>query len=244
MSTGFDADVDQDLMMTPNAAADGFTEDDAKAGGGGGCNKPGHYHVLVTSIKAVKKENPDSSGAEACAALRTSHAELAGLSDAQIVKSGKYKVFTGENVVTQLKLTMEILAGDHDDQVGRKIWMSLYLAKGIRQGADIAYYGPPAKGSSDAMYRTALKLNLASLESLAKNAPINWGAGIDRMLICKVDEQDEMDLKLNKTTGRKEYRVNFGNVWSLDEDEVASVKRNAGSMAAAAMGGIDISDLM
>lgn len=222
MSTTFAANNDLDTELDTS----GFDTSDAlPSKGGASCNKPGFYHIFVKDIKAEGNQDPAK----------------------------------GKLATPCRRLDLEILAGSNADQVGKVIYDRTYIKKAVRgkddSGKEITTgFEDLSEDSRRAMLRKAYGLSLIDENQIGQDkVRIPWSAAPGRQCIVRVDEEEEDDFKdkdAAKAEGRAMkkktvYRINYGNFWRVDSEEVKDVPKDAEALVMAGGGGPapDLSDI-
>lgn len=198
--------------------------------------------VIDTSGFGVEDAQPRQGGA-ACNKAGMYHVHVK-----DVKKEGSIDPDEKGNFKTPcIRLDLEILAGSNPDQIGKVIYHRIYMAKAKRDGAGKTTGFEPLTDKSREQYmRTAYQLGVMSEDDLGKErASVRWSLAPHRQAIVRVDEDEEDDFK---TPGKKRtvYRINFGNFWNVNHEDVKEVAKDPEAMAMAggqSVASVDVSDL-
>lgn len=152
----------------------------------------------------------------------------------------------GEFKTPCLRLDLEILAGSEPDQIGRTVYHRVYLAKAKRDASGKTVGFDPLSDKSREQYlRTAFQLGVLAEGDLGKpNAAIRWSQVMGRQAVVRVDKDEEDDFK-KPGQKRTVFRINFGNFWNVNHEDVKDVAKDpeAMAMAGGGAGAVNVDDL-
>ncbi len=170
-------------------------------------------------------------------------------------KAGHYHVVCngikkegGDNKTPCLRLDLQILAGEHDDQIGKMIFHRVYTAKAKRsKEGQFEGLEPLTEGGKRMLLRCAAGFGLISPEDVGSGSVrIPWSQIEMRQAIVQVSAEDRTDMKTGQVTG-KDFKISFGNIWPIGHEDVANVPTDAEALAqltgGAGVGGANVDDI-
>lgn len=135
-----------------------------------------------------------------------------------------------EDRLRNINITMEILQGTEVDQIDKKVYHRLYLAKWINSSDHTEGQEPVSKGQMKNIIRFAIAFGLLDKSDIGSDATIPFHALTRRQAIVEVKKEADRegpDKHGNKKTFKGQFRIPFSNVWPLDHEAMAGVPKDA-----------------
>lgn len=133
-----------------------------------------------------------------------------------------------EGKIPAIRVDMEVLAGENEDQVGRTHYHRVNLAKWNENKTDVV---PLSEGSTKNILRFFTNLGLISKEEAAgKKVRLPWERLDQFQLIVEIKNEPYKDEKTGEM--KDSYRIPFGcNVWKVDDERMSKVPKDPDALA-------------
>lgn len=160
-----------------------------------------------------------------------------------VEKEGTYHVIVesvaDENAEEQEKLrnvnvVLEILQGTEPDQIQKKVYHRLYLAKWTDNKDHTKGQEAVSKGSMKNIIRFAMAFGILDSADIGSDTTIPFHALAGRQAIVEVRKEADRegeDKDGNKKTFKGQFKIPFSNAWPLNHEAVVGVPKDPTALA-------------
>lgn len=134
-----------------------------------------------------------------------------------------------EDRLRNVNIQMEILQGTEADQIEKKVYHRLYLAKWVDKDDHTKGQEPVSKGSMKNIIRFAMAFGILDREDIGSKTIIPFHAIAGRQAIVEVKKEADregVDKHGNKKDFKGQFRIPFSNAWPLNHEAMAKVPKD------------------